>query len=346
MPFFKKIFQGKPLKRIELKAGTPKFRIRASRTGGINAAVHPLRGLTFNTKHGLRVSKTFMGLTLGIQRGNAVVRGRWSSKDGLLNLNLSKSGFSISSKSKFGNYNFTHPHRSSFKFGGIQLRGKKASGLAGIATLFTLLPYLIIIPFQLISFLAYLIMGLAYLIMGLIQLFFSLILALLKLAILLSEVLMFIIVDFPRQLINLFFRKEIFDVSPDAIDLMEYKIIENEISFDDLKVMRKKRKEIEYQGLKTIVDSYQIPYSEISKAKKLLSIILLIFGVSFYFTALSLLLATLSNLESIDDNMLLLIVAMILFSSIFGIFFTKPFNYLRLQKKNEDRLQVLSSEIK
>ena len=140
MPFFKKIFQGKPLKRIELKAGTPKFRIRASRTGGINAAVHPLRGLTFNTKHGLRVSKTFMGLTLGIQRGNAVVRGRWSSKDGLLNLNLSKSGFSISSKSKLGNYNFTNPHRSSFKFGGIQLRGKKASGLAGIATLFTLLP--------------------------------------------------------------------------------------------------------------------------------------------------------------------------------------------------------------
>ena len=338
MPFFKKIFQGKPLKRIELKAGTPKFRIRASRTGGINAAVHPLRGLTFNTKHGLRVSKTFMGLTLGIQRGNAVVRGRWSSKDGLLNLNLSKSGFSISSKSKFGNYNFTNPHRSSFKFGGIQLRGKKASGLAGIATLFTLLPYLIIIPFQVMGFLA-------YLIMGLLQLFFSLILALLKLAILLSEVLMFIIVDFPRQLINLFFRKEIFDVSPDAIDLMEYKIIENEISFDDLKVMRKKRKKIEYHGLKTMVDSYQIPYSEISKAKKLLSIILLIFGVSFYFTALSLLLATLSNLESIDDNMLLPIVAMILFSSIFGIFFTKPFNYLRLQKKNEDRLQVLSSEI-
>lgn len=338
MPFFKKIFQGKPLKRIELKAGTPKFRIRASRTGGINAAVHPLRGLTFNTKHGLRVSKTFMGLTLGIQRGNAVVRGRWSSKDGLLNLNLSKSGFSISSKSKFGNYNFTNPHRSSFKFGGIQLRGKKASGLAGIATLFTLLPYLIIIPFQVMGFLA-------YLIMGLLQLFFSLILALLKLAILLSEVLMFIIVDFPRQLINLFFRKEIFDVSPDAIDLMEYKIIENEISFDDLKVMRKKRKKIEYQGLKTMVDSYQIPYSEISKAKKLLSIILLIFGVSFYFTALSLLLATLSNLESIDDNMLLPIVAMILFSSIFGIFLTKPFNYLRLQKKNEDRLQVLSSEI-
>jgi len=342
MPFFKKIFQGKPLKRIELKAGTPKFRIRASRTGGINAAVHPLRGLTFNTKHGLRVSKTFMGLTLGIQRGNAVVRGRWSSKDGLLNLNLSKSGFSISSKSKFGTYNFTNPHRSSFKFGGIQLRGKKASGLAGIATLFTLLPYLIIIPFQLMVFLAYSIM----VIMGLLQLFFSLILALLKLAILLSEVLMFIIVDFPKQLINLFFRKGIFDVSPDAIDLMEYKIIENEISFDDLKVMRKKRKKIEYQGLKTMVDSYQIPYSEISKAKKLLSIILLIFGVSFYFTALSLLLVTLSNLESIDDNMFLPIVAMILFSSIFGIFFTKPFNYLRLQKKNEDRLQVLSSEVK
>ena len=58
MAFFKKIFDGKPLKRIEIKAGSPKFRIRASRTGGVNAAVHPLKGLTFNKKHGLRVSKT------------------------------------------------------------------------------------------------------------------------------------------------------------------------------------------------------------------------------------------------------------------------------------------------
>lgn len=146
MAFFKKVFEGKPLKRIELKAGTPKFRIRASRTGGLNAAVHPLRGLTFNTKHGLRASKTFKGLTLGFQRSNSVVRGRWSTKDGVFNLNLSKSGFSMSGSSKWGSYNFKNPNRSSFKFAGIQLRGKKAKGLALLA----LIPQLIIAAINLI----------------------------------------------------------------------------------------------------------------------------------------------------------------------------------------------------
>ena len=85
----------------------------------MNAAVHPLRGLTFNTKYGMRVSKTFKGLTLGFQGGNTVVRGRWSSENGLLNLNLSKSGFSLSSKSKFGTLTF-QSNRSSFKFAGVQ----------------------------------------------------------------------------------------------------------------------------------------------------------------------------------------------------------------------------------
>lgn len=146
MAFFKKVFEGKPLKRIELKAGTPKFRIRASRTGGLNAAVHPLRGLTFNTKHGLRASKTFKGLTLGFQRSNTVVRGRWSTKDGVFNLNLSKSGFSISGSSKWGSYNFKNPNRSSFKFAGIQLRGKNAKGLAFLA----LIPQLILAVIKLI----------------------------------------------------------------------------------------------------------------------------------------------------------------------------------------------------
>ena len=58
-----KIFEKKPLKRVELKAHSKnsKFRVMASRTSGVNAAVHPLRGLTFNTKYGMRVSKTFKG---------------------------------------------------------------------------------------------------------------------------------------------------------------------------------------------------------------------------------------------------------------------------------------------
>ena len=132
MSYIKKIFKGNPLKRIEIKAGSPKFRIRASRTSGLNAAIHPLRGLTFNTKHGLRVSKTFRGLTLGFQNGNSVIRGRWSSKNNLLNLNLSKSGFSLSSKSRYGTYNISNPNRSSFKYAGVQIRGKKAANVVSV----------------------------------------------------------------------------------------------------------------------------------------------------------------------------------------------------------------------
>lgn len=156
MSFIKKIFKGKPLKRIEVKAGSPKFRIRASRTSGLNAAVHPLRGLTFNTKHGLRVSKTFRGLTLGIQNANSVVRGRWSSKNNLLNLNLSKSGFSLSSKSRYGTYNISNPNRSSFKYAGIQIRGKKASGLALLGSIFTLVKYFLFLIPKIISFIFFL----------------------------------------------------------------------------------------------------------------------------------------------------------------------------------------------
>ena len=105
--------------------------MRASRTSGVNAAIHPFRGLTFNTKHGLRLSKTFKGLTLGFQRKNFIVRGWWRIGDNF-NLNLSKSGFSFSVKSDFGTFNFINPNRSSFKFAGIQIRGKKAKNLAFI----------------------------------------------------------------------------------------------------------------------------------------------------------------------------------------------------------------------
>lgn len=129
-----KIFEkkgGKPLKRIEVKVSSKNSRMkaRASRTSGVNAAIHPFRGLTFNTKHGLRLSKTFKGLTLGFQRKNFIVRGWWRIGNNF-NLNLSKSGFSFSVKSNFGTYNFINPNRSSFKFAGVQIRGKKAKNLA------------------------------------------------------------------------------------------------------------------------------------------------------------------------------------------------------------------------
>ena len=74
----------KKLKRIEINEKIGPVRGRISRTGGMTGAVSPLKGVTLNTKHGARVSKTYKGLTLGLQNFNSVVRGRWSSKDELL----------------------------------------------------------------------------------------------------------------------------------------------------------------------------------------------------------------------------------------------------------------------
>ena len=192
MSYIKKIFKGNPLKRIEIKAGSPKFRIRASRTSGLNAAIHPLRGLTFNTKHGLRVSKTFRGLTLGFQNGNSVIRGRWSSKNNLLNLNLSKSGFSLSSKSRYGTYNISNPNRSSFKYAGVQIRGKKAAGLALLGSIFTFIKYFLYVVPKIISFIFFLIYACFY---GLILLCKTLI----DLISIIYNLILFVMIDLPIQ---------------------------------------------------------------------------------------------------------------------------------------------------
>ena len=138
---FLDIFKGKPLKRIEAKVHSDdsKIRIRASRTSGINASAKLSGNVTYNTKHGLRASKTFNGLTIGVQNGTSILKGRWSTQNKLINLNLAKSGLSVSITSKFGTLNLKNPNRSSFKFGGIQIRGKKAAGPATIFALMTLL---------------------------------------------------------------------------------------------------------------------------------------------------------------------------------------------------------------
>jgi hypothetical protein len=116
------------MKRIEAKKTLlKKIRLRFSRTGGLNASAHPVKGITINNKYGLRVSKSFKGLTLGFQGKNSVFRGRWSFLNGFLNINLSKkSGISMSTSFKFGAINWSRPQYSSFRFLGIQIRGKKA----------------------------------------------------------------------------------------------------------------------------------------------------------------------------------------------------------------------------
>ena len=114
------------MKRIQIDKKVGPARVRVSRTGGPNVSVAPAKGVTLNSAHGLRLSKSWNGLQLALQNDNTRVRGRWSSKGGT-NVNLSKSGLSLSQKTSFGTMNITNPNRSSVNVAGINMRGKKAS---------------------------------------------------------------------------------------------------------------------------------------------------------------------------------------------------------------------------
>lgn len=103
--------------------------IRASRTGGVAARAEKKLGrvnATINTSRGLRLStRLTRGARIGFQNGRAQFIGRWRS--GPVALNMSKTGVSASIKNKAGTFNFMKPRYSSFKFGGIQIRGKNAA---------------------------------------------------------------------------------------------------------------------------------------------------------------------------------------------------------------------------
>ena len=112
----------KPRKRIEYRGEN----IRVSRTGGVSATKTfkgDGYGATINTNHGLRLHKRlFRGARMGFQNGNFQFIGRYNS--GPFNFNVSKNGFSTSLKNKRGSYNILKPNYSSFKLGGVQVRGK------------------------------------------------------------------------------------------------------------------------------------------------------------------------------------------------------------------------------
>ena len=281
-----KIFKGKPLKRVEgkLHSKDGKLRLRASRTSGLNLGWHPLRGLTFNTKHGVRVSKTFKGLTLGFQSGNSVVRGRWSSKNQFLNVNLSKSGFSLSSKSNYGNYNFTNPNRSSFKFAGIQIRGKKAKNLALMALILNIssaiitpifnfllhllsliLPILINNLFNFSRFI--LLVVLPFLILNLFNLTKLFVNILTLLIINFYNLFLFLILDIPKQILNIVFRREIFDLRADLSD-----------QIDDQKI-----KSIDLDQVKLQLTLFGAPYKEVGLFKKSVKLFFYFLGWLFTF---------------------------------------------------------------
>jgi hypothetical protein len=125
-----------PRKRIEYRGEN----IRVSRTSGVSATKTISKdgyGATINTNHGVRFHKRlFKGARLGLQNGNFQFIGRY--KSGPFNFNVSKSGVSTSIKNKRGSYNLFKPNYSSFKMGGVQVRGKNAATLQLIFMFFQL----------------------------------------------------------------------------------------------------------------------------------------------------------------------------------------------------------------
>jgi hypothetical protein len=108
--------------------------LRASRTGYVSLrAQTKVTGLnvTANTNHGVRVSTRLAENTqVAFQNGRFVLRGRYGPD--AAKVNLSKSGVTVSTKTPVGAINWLKPGRSSFKLGGIQVRGQKAVYLQAV----------------------------------------------------------------------------------------------------------------------------------------------------------------------------------------------------------------------
>ena len=125
MPKSKSEKKKEPQKRIEYRGKN----VRVSRTGGLSATKTfkgDGYGATINTNHGVRLHKRlFRGTRMGFQNGNFQFIGRYNS--GPFNFNISKTGVSTSLKNKRGSYNLLKPNYSSFRLGGIQIRGKNAA---------------------------------------------------------------------------------------------------------------------------------------------------------------------------------------------------------------------------
>ncbi len=173
-------------KRIELNEETADVRLRASRTGGVNLSSAPAKGITFNTKHGARISKTYKGLTIGLQNANSVVRGRWSV--GSNNINLSKSGLSLSNKNALGTFNFIRPRSSSATLAGIQLRGNNGAIIAFTGMLISLVSAVIAFLMVLIPRLLLFLVWFAH--------------TLWSGALVIGSILIFLVIDVPKQLLQ------------------------------------------------------------------------------------------------------------------------------------------------
>lgn len=131
---------------------------RASRTGGVavrgEKKVGPVN-LTANSSKGLRASTRIAnGTRVALQNGRFQLIGRWRA--GPLGFNLSKTGVSASVKNKAGTFNFLKPQYSSFKFAGVQLRGKKAAQLQIMYMLIMAAVFAVVFGVKLLVFLLWL----------------------------------------------------------------------------------------------------------------------------------------------------------------------------------------------
>ena len=137
------------MKRIEYRGRY----LRASRTGGVALRAQIRAGdikVTANSTHGVRVSRRlFKGTQIALQNGRPVLRGRYQA--GPLNINLSRSGLSASSKVGPGTVNWTRPLRSSATVAGINVRGRNALAVHAIYALISLLVLLVTATISLLT---------------------------------------------------------------------------------------------------------------------------------------------------------------------------------------------------
>lgn len=162
--------------RVEHRGKT----LRASRTGGVAARAEKRIGpvsATVNTTHGLRLStRLARGLHVGLQNGRTRLIGRWGT--GPFAFNLSKSGVSTSMKTSTGRLNLLKPQYSSFKLGGVQVRGRTAAQLQLITLLFQLAFWAVTTAVRLVLLIALLVFralsGAAWMVLTLLLVLFDL----------------------------------------------------------------------------------------------------------------------------------------------------------------------------
>lgn len=133
--------------------------LRASRTGGVAARAEARLGAinaTVNTSTGLRLStRLAKGTHIALQRGRFRLQGRWNA--GPFAFNLSKSGVSASVRTRTGALNFFRPRYSSFKFAGVQVRGRNAMYLQLATIAFAVAAVMVVLVIRLALFAAWLV---------------------------------------------------------------------------------------------------------------------------------------------------------------------------------------------